>query len=259
MLPREELLKGVENREQMARILDLADRAIKTWEVAQTDFLSPIELMETQTAFNRLTEVHLVAFGGYPQAERQRVAIARIDLPLDPTSVPLAALEIAGNFLFDSASHRDFLGSILGTGIVREKVGDIIVLGERGAQAVVSPDLVEFLEMSLTQVRSVPVKTQRIELGELKIREPKKKELTTVEASMRLDAIASAGFGMSRSKMADLINSGDVRVNWKDISQTSYQVKPNDLIAIRGKGRLEVGEVQVTKKERYRIQLTRYL
>ncbi|MCT7984094.1 photosystem II S4 domain protein [Laspinema sp. A4] len=259
MLPREELLKGVENREQMARILDLADRAIKTWEVAVTDFLSPIELMETQKAFNRLTEVHLVAFGGYPQAERQRVAIARIDLPLDATSVPLAALEIAGNFLFDSASHRDFLGSILGTGIVREKVGDIIVLGERGAQAIVSPDLVEFFEMSLTQVRSVPVKTQRIELAELKIREPKKKELTTVEASMRLDAIASAGFGMSRSKMADLINSGDVRVNWKDISQTSYQVKPNDLIAIRGKGRLEVGEVQVTKKERYRIQLTRYL
>ncbi|MCT7960403.1 photosystem II S4 domain protein [Laspinema sp. D1] len=259
MLPREELLKGVENRDQMAHIIDLADRAIKTWEVAVTDFLSPIELMETQTAFNRLTEVHLVAFGGYPQAERQRVAIARIDLPLDATSVPLAALEIAGNFLFDSASHRDFLGSLLGTGIVREKVGDIIVLGERGAQAVVSPDLVEFLEMSLTQVRSVPVKTQRIELGELKIREPKKKELTTVEASMRLDAIASAGFGMSRSKMADLINSGDVRVNWKDISQTSYQVKPNDLIAIRGKGRLEVGEVQVTKKERYRIQLTRYL
>ncbi|HEY9837113.1 MAG TPA: YlmH/Sll1252 family protein, partial [Vampirovibrionales bacterium] len=148
MLPREELLKGVENREEMARIVDLADRAIKTWEVAVTDFLSPIELMETQKVFNRLTEVHLMAFGGYPQAERQRVAIARIDLPLDATSVPLAALEIAGNFLFDSASHRDFLGSILGTGIVREKVGDIIVLGERGAQAIVSPDLVEFFEMS---------------------------------------------------------------------------------------------------------------
>ncbi len=92
MLPREELLKGVENREQMARILDLADRAIKTWEVAVTDFLSPIELMETQTAFNRLTEVDLVAFGGYPQAERQRVAIARIDLPLDRHHCPLSGV-----------------------------------------------------------------------------------------------------------------------------------------------------------------------
>ncbi len=259
MLPRDELLKGVENRETIARVIDQADQAIKTWDVVATDFLSPPELAETQDIFKRLTEVQLVAWGGYAQAERQRLAIARTDLPLDHTQVQLAALEIAGNFLFDPASHRDFLGSLLGTGIVRDKVGDIIVLGERGGQAIVVPELVEFLEMSLNQVRSVPVKTRRIELSELKIREPKKKELTTVEASMRLDAIASAGFGMSRSKMAEIIAGGDVRVNWKDISSSSHQVKAGDLIAIRGKGRVEVGEVMVTKKDRYRVQLTRFV
>ena len=120
-------------------------------------------------------------------------------------------------------------------------------------------EMVEFLEQSLTQVRSVPVKTRRIDWSELKLREPKKKELTTTEASMRLDALASAGFGMSRSKMADLINSGDVRVNWKDITQSSHQLKSGDLVAIRGKGRLEIGEVAVTRKERYRVQLTRFV
>lgn len=75
---------------------------------------------------------------------------------------------------------------------------------------------------------------------------------------MRLDAVASAGFGMSRSKMAGLISSGDVRVNWKEISQSSYTVKAGDLVAIRGKGRLEIGEVSITKKDRYRVQLTRF-
>ena len=259
MLPREELLKGVENREDVARVIDLAEQAIKTWDVVLTDFLSPPALAEIQQQFARLTEVQLLAWGGYPQAERQRLAIARSELPLDSSQVSVAALDIAGNFLFDPATHRDFLGAILGTGLVREKIGDIIVLGERGGQAIVVPDMVEFIETQLTQVRSVPVKTQRIELSELKIREPKKKELTTVEASMRLDAIASAGFGVSRSKMADLINAGDVRVNWKDINQASYIVKSGDLIAIRGKGRLEVGEVAVTKKERYRVQLTRFI
>jgi len=53
---------------------------------------------------------------------------------------------------------------MLGTG-VRDKTGDIIVLGER-AQAIVVPELVEFLEMNLLQVRSVPVKTQRITLSD---------------------------------------------------------------------------------------------
>jgi photosystem II S4 domain protein len=259
MLPREDLLKGVENRESVARVVDLADQAIKTWEVVLTDFLSPPELAEIQQQFGRLTEVQLVAWGGYPQAERQRLAIARSELPLDPSQVEVAALDIAGNFLFDPATHRDFLGAMLGCGLVREKTGDVIVLGERGGQVIVVPEMVEYLETQLTQVRSVPVRTQRIDLSELKIREPKKKEMTTVEASMRLDAIASAGFGVSRSKMSDLITAGDVRVNWKDISQASHQVKSGDLIAIRGKGRLEVGEVTVTKKDRYRVQLTRFI
>ena len=259
MLPREELLKGVENRDSLARVIDHAEQAIKTWEVVLTDFLSPPESAEIQRVFSRLTEVQLVSWGGYPQAERQRMAIARGEIPLDQSQVAVIVLEIAGNFLFDTATHRDFLGAMLGTGIVREKTGDVIVLGERGAQVIVVPEMGEFLEMSLQQVRSVPVKTRRIDISELKIREPKKKELTTVEASLRLDAIASAGFGMSRSKMVDFIDSGDVRVNWKDITQASFQLKSGDLVAIRGKGRLEVGEVAVTKKDRYRIQLTRYM
>ncbi len=259
MLPKEDMLKRVENKETLSRIIDRAEQAIRTWEPVATDFLSPPELLEAQAMFAPLSDVHAVASGGYPQAERQRLAIARSEVPLEEQPVPLAALSIAGNFLFDTASHRDFLGSLLGTGLVRDKVGDIIVLGERGAQAIVVPELAEFLTTSLVQVRSVPVKTQLITLDELRVREPKKKEMTTVEASMRLDAIASAGFGMSRSKMADLITQGDVRVNWKAITQSSRSVSTGDLIAIRGKGRLEIGEVVITKKQRYRVQLTRWV
>jgi photosystem II S4 domain protein len=258
MLPKDELLKAVEHRETLAKILDRAEDALRTWEISQTNFLSPPELFEAQGLFEKLTELQMVAWGGYPQAERQRLAIARSDLPLDPSQVEVAALEVAGNFLFDTASHRDFLGSMLGTGLVREKTGDILVLGERGAQVLVVPELVEFLELNLTQVRSVPVKTRAIELNELRVQPPKTKQMTTVEASLRLDAIASAGFGMSRSKMAGLISSGDVRVNWKDITQPSYNVSSGDLIAIRGKGRLQVGDVSITKKQRYRVALTRF-
>ena len=258
MLPREELLKGVENRDEVARVIDRAEQAIKTWEIVSTDFLSPPVMLEVQAIFSKLTDIELLAWGGYPQAERQRLGIARSEIPLDTSQIELAALDIAGNFLFDTATHRDFLGSILGTGIVREKVGDIIVLGERGAQVIVIPEMVDFLTTSLTQVRSVGVKTRQIDFSELKIRPPKKKEMTTVEASMRLDAIASAGFGMSRSKMANAISAGDVRINWKDITQASYNVKSGDLISVRGKGRLEIGEVSVTKKQRYRVNLVRY-
>lgn len=259
MLPREEILKRVENREEIAKVLDKADQAVKTWELVVTDFLSPPVLAEVQQIFAPLTEVKIICWGGFPQAERQRVGIHREEIPCDVSEMPVRALDIAGNFLFDTATHRDFLGAILGVGIIREKIGDIIVLGERGAQVVVTPEMVDFLTASLVQVRSVPVKTRLIELSELKVREPKKKEMTTVEASLRLDAVASFGFGLSRSKMVDAINNGDVKVNWKEITQSSHNLKSGDLVSFRGKGRLEIGEINVTKKERYRISLVRFV
>ena len=64
MLPRDELLKSVENREALAKILDRAEEALKTWEITQTDFLSPPELFEAQRLFETLTEVQIVAWGG---------------------------------------------------------------------------------------------------------------------------------------------------------------------------------------------------
>lgn len=266
ILPRGELLRGVEYPDTLARILDLSERALKTWSVECSDFLSPPEIVEVLAALGPLAEVQVLAWGGYPQAERQRLAIARPsalpDLPseqLTRATIPMAALDVRGNFLFDTATHRDFLGAILGTGIVRDKVGDILVMGEQGAQVLVVPELVPHLEMNLTQVRSVPVRTTPIPLEELRVRPPRTKSITTVEASLRLDAIASAGFSTSRSRMANDITAGDVKVNWKTITQASRTVNPGDTIAIRGRGRVQVGEVSETKKGRYRVELTRYL
>jgi len=256
MLPRD-LLNHVENRETVSRLLDLGDRAIQTWEVVCSDFLSPPEIAEGLRVFSKMTEVQCLAWGGYEQAERQRIAIARSELPLDVSMVSLTPISISGNFLFDTATHRDFLGAILGSGIERQKVGDVNVLGEKGAQAIIVPELMEYLQIHFNQVRTVPVKVTAIALEDLKIRIPVTKELTSTEASLRLDAIASFGFGMSRSKMVDLINGEDVRVNWKTVSQPNYQLKSGDLVAIRGKGRLMVGEIMITKKERYRVQMTR--
>jgi len=256
MLPRD-LLNHVENRETVSRLLDLGDRAIQTWEVVCSDFLSPPEITEALRVFGKMTEIQCIAWGGYAQAERQRLAIARSELPLDPSMVSLTPISISGNFLFDTATHRDFVGALLGCGIERQKVGDVNVLGEKGAQAIIVPELMEYLQIHFNQVRTVPVKISAIAIEDLKIRVLQTKELTSFEASLRLDAIASAGFGMSRSKMVDLINSDDVRVNWKTVSQTNFQLKSGDLIAIRGKGRVAIGEIMITKKERYRVQMTR--
>lgn len=63
---------------------------------------------------------------------------------------------------------------------------------------------------------------------------------------------------MSRSKMADLIKNGMVQVNFRQVSKTSHELRENDIITVRGKGRLSIGEISQTRKQRYSIDLTRY-
>lgn len=74
----------------------------------------------------------------------------------------------------------------------------------------------------LTQLRLCPLNSPHIpqsppptpaNLGppSLQVRAPRVEEISSVEASLRLDAVASAGFRMSRGKMADLIKAGGCR------------------------------------------------
>lgn len=62
-------------------------------------------------------------------------------------------MQIKGNFMFDPASHRDFLGACLGCGIDRRTIGDIIVTGDQGAQVICTPEIAAFISVTLTQVR----------------------------------------------------------------------------------------------------------
>ena len=168
-------------------------------------------------------------------------------------------LDVRGNFVFDAADHRDFLGAVLGTGIERDRIGDIYVNGERGAAVLCAPEMASFLQSSLGSVRSVPVTCVVEPLSSLRLPPARRDAFSSIEASMRLDAVASAGFRMSRSKMSALIAAGAVRVNWREGCKPKTVVAAGDVISLRGKGRVEVGDVSETKKGKFQVELVRYL
>ncbi len=239
----------------MAEITPLIDTALKTHTVVHTPFLPPDAVAAALAILNERADVHGQAWGGYPQAERCRLAIAPVDLALDTAPPPLALVRISGNFLFDPATYTDFEAALETAGV--KDYGDILLLGERGAQVILNPEWLPQASQNLQQVRTVPVTVAPCPWEELAVSPPQTKPITTVEASLRLDAVASAGFGISRSKMSEWISNGMVRVNWQVVQQPRHLVKVNDLISIRGKGRLLIQEIQVTKKNRYRIQMER--
>lgn len=109
-------------RQEVAQILDIAERAAQRWEISYTHFVTPPVAADALAAINQRADIKAVAWGGYPQAERCRVAIGKEEVMLtaaeDPSTLEdaVAALDLKGNFMFDPATHRDFLGAILGTG-----------------------------------------------------------------------------------------------------------------------------------------------
>jgi RNA-binding protein YlmH len=107
-------------------------------------------------------------------------------------------------------------------------------------------------------VRAVKTVVTLIDLAALHVAASKVQELTSVESSLRVDAIASVGFRISRTKMAALVKAGDVRVNWLPCSKPSVEVQVGDVVACVGKGRLKVQTVGQTKKGKFSVQLVRF-
>ncbi|KAL5772213.1 hypothetical protein ACOSQ2_012137 [Xanthoceras sorbifolium] len=75
------------------------------------------------------------------------------------------------------------------------------VQGEKGAQILVVPELVDYLISSLDKVGNVSVFCTKIPLLALEYKPPRTKSFKAIEASLRVDALASAGFKISRSKL----------------------------------------------------------
>lgn len=251
-----------DDRLLLAKVLDRAEQAASRNIPAATDFLSPQQQMLTLDLL-RLAgtpETGYVRLGGYDGAERNLFLF----LPdwLDPedgeSQSPIRCLRAAFRAEY-ALTHRDFLGSLMGMGIVREKVGDILV-GPDSADLLVLDTVADFLLQSWDSAGRAKLHVTAIEPRNIHIPEIKCQELRDTVSSLRLDAVASAGFKMARGKAADLIASGRVQVNWRECTKPDKLLSAGDTISARGFGKVELTEVGgITRKGRTSIVLKRYL
>ena len=261
MLPREELLQGSRDAEGLASLVRLAEEALRTWEPIWSGFVAADLREEAEQRLGTLSELRLGSDGGWPGAERRCLLLQRAELAGsagEAGAPPLAGLIVSGNFLFDPAEPDDMRRGLLAAGAEAAELGDIWLRGDRGAQLVLTAAAAARLHGHTAQVRTVEVSLERVPLEQLQPpaqRSPR--ELTSVEASLRLDAVASAGFGLSRNRMAELIRGGAVRVNWQPVSSPSRELACGDRVRLDGRGELEVLEIQPTKRDRWRLRLMR--
>ncbi len=196
-------------------------------------------------------------FGGYDGAKRQVLGFFPDWYEMENTDFPITVVEIIKKGDKD-LSHRDYLGTVLGLGLERRKIGDIIVT-EKGAYVFTISD-VEALVLGLEKVSACGVKTKTVEFSDLVIPEPEYKILEIVAASMRLDSILSGALKLSRKNTQDFIKSGKCMVNHRAVERNDYSLKEGDTLSLRGFGRYEVMSVDgETRSGRLHIKIKKYI
>ena len=251
-----------DDRLLLAKVLDRAEQARSRNIPVSTDFLSPQQQMLSLDLLRLagVPETGFVRLGGYAGAERNIILFLPDWLDAESAEGQSPVRVLRASFReSEKLNHRDFLGSLMGMGIVREKLGDILV-GPESADLMVLESVAEFLLQSWDSAGRARLSVTGIEPWDIRVPEVQCQEMRDTVSSLRLDAIASTGFRMARGKAADLISSGRVQVNWRECTKPDKLLAQGDTVSARGFGKFELTEVGgLTKKGRTSITLRRYI
>lgn len=230
----------MDNDEILKRAEDLERRCRQKGTPTNTGFLTPAEryALEHDPA---LRASDMVFHGGHPDAERTIAFFlpdwmeeASLDVSEHIRAIRLTAA-------FGEPGHRDYMGAILGMGVGREWVGDILVDG-REAIVFCQPSVLRHL-LSIDKVGRCGVKAAEIGLDEVPAREKKTEERRFTVMSPRLDAVAAGLFHLSRTETARQIALGALTLNYTECLKPDAGVKEGDVLSLRGAGKGRIAEI----------------
>lgn len=248
-----------EDRVLLAKIWDKINAGIQRNIPANTCFLTPREQEMAKFLFG--DEPGLVFFGGYVDAERRML----VYLPdyLDESALlgddsPLKCLH-ATFYEEDTLTHRDLLGGLMGSGIARETIGDILI-GKGWADFFVTEEIMPYLLQNFTSAGRTALHISQIPLSEVVAPVPKVKEIKDTLASLRLDSVVSSGFRISRGLASTYISSGKVAIDGLPCEKPDKLISEGAKISLRGAGKIKLVSIgSKTKKDRISVVIHRYL
>lgn len=246
--------KNEKDRLLISKIIDKIKFCETKNKIQTTDFLDMAEqnlvekFLKSQKIENHFWE------GGFEEAERKILIIypkkiANLIYNIDLNEYINTIKISLPNELKGEYSHRNYLGGLMKLGIEREKLGDILV-DEEGADILVIPEMLKFLINNIPNLtRFSKAKIEQINLKDIRKIEIKKQDIKVTVASMRLDNIVAELAKCSRGKASEILETERVLVNYETISKPSKEIKENDIITIRGKGRFTIKKVAGNSKK----------
>ena len=245
----------------LARALDQMERAANRSIPCATQFLSPAQRAALGPLIAACGHPKHLFHGGYEGAERTVcVFLPDWQEPEDwAAEDELAAVEAAYPPTGAELTHRDLLGGLMGIGLTREKVGDILV-GDTAAQIVCLKEAAPIILSQFDQAGRYRLKLRELPLSGLTPAPAEVKVIHDTVSTLRLDAVLASGFSLARGKAADAITGGRVSVNHRECVKPDKPVAQGDILTCRGLGKCVVKTVGgQSRKGRTIIEIERYL
>jgi len=223
-------------------------------------------------------------WGGYIGAERRRAIFLPSWIPVDTTSHTLYSREREEHFIralsecgveellgdftsavrvrksgYESLSHRDYLGALMGLGLRRSVIGDICPDGE-GAVIFCEDKACAFILEELRMAGRDSVRCERLSTDADFSPSRRFEEIATTVASVRLDGVVRALCNVSRDEAASLVGQGLVDLNYFCEKEPDRRVDEGDIISVRGHGKYIIDRAgDVTRRGRIRLLARKYV
>lgn len=259
----------LEDKLLIAKVNDKINMCKEKNKIINTEFLSKYKVELIQKELNRLKEKNYLFYGGYEEADYKVLILYPDKLKNSFEELKNGIKEEYGltiaeksinniikiiritlpKELIGTYEHRDYLSAVMKFGLTRARIGDIIARNE-GADIIVLKENAEYLKNSLQELirfRKSEIEIKNIKA--LKTEEKRYEEFKISVTSNRLDNFVSEIGKLSRNKAEEIINDERVMVNSKTEVRLSRDIKENDVIVIRGKGKFKVGQIQGTNKK----------
>ncbi len=231
------------------RLSELAQRSYNNNIYTFTDFLSMADISVFYDNERDLRYAGCTLWGGNEICERKVLRFGDKEALMYEDEFPIATLiiePVMAKFA-DNLTHRDILGALMNLGIERSVLGDIY-LNNNKAYVFCLNSISDYICENLTRVKHTTVRCSYVSDDiELKLHEYE--EITIQISSERIDGVIAKTYNLSRSQVIPLFQEKKVFVNGRVMEKISYTLRSEDIITVRGYGRLRYMGIRGSSKK----------
>lgn len=232
--------------------------------VVNTEFLNMYQENIMRKELERIKFKNYIFTGGYEEAESKLLILYPDKLTEDVVkntveNIMNAIRIILPNEQIGEYQHKDYLGTIMQFGLVRERIGDILVYNDC-AYIMVLKENAQYIKDSLIVTKKFKkAKIEIIDVKDIAVKEPEFDIFKVTVNSLRLDNFVSEIGKFSRNETSKLIESEQVSVNCKVETRQSKLIEEGDVLIIRRKGKFIIDEFgDVNKKGKQVVIIKKY-